>query len=92
MNDVLRKFGKQLARIGRANPKGQLRDLDRLGRKIDPVNILLQNECRYLFGKFSYVRFARLLEVANDFVVVRFQHIISLEQKRAAAAGRIDDL
>jgi len=43
-------------------------------------------------GEFLRVGFAQLVEVANDLVVARFQHVIGLEQKRPAAAGRIDDL
>ena len=92
VDDVLRELGEQLARTGRANPEGQLRDLDRLGREIDAVEVLPQDERRNLFGEFLRVRFAQLVEVADDFVVARFQHVVGLEQKRAAAAGRIDDL
>ena len=87
----VRELGEQLARTGRANPEGQLRDLDRLGREIDSVKVLLQDERRNLLGEFLRVRFAQLGKVADDFVVAGFQHVVGLEQERAAAAGRIDD-
>ncbi len=69
-----------------------MRDLDRWGKNIDPEKIFLENERRNLCSEFIGVGFAQLIEMADDFVVARFQHVIGLKQKRAAAAGRIDDL
>ena len=91
VDDVLRKLLQQLARTGRANPQGQLRDLHRLGRKIHAVQILSQNERRNFLGKFLRARFVQLLQVADHFMVPRLQHVIGLEQKRPAATGGIDD-
>ena len=70
VDDVAGERGERLALGGRANPEGELRDLDRFGREIDAVQVLVEDEVRAPASASSSASGAsQLVEVADDFVV-----------------------
>ena len=61
------------------------------GERSTPYRFSWRMNAGHLFGQILGVRFAQLDDMADDFVVARFQGVVGLEQKRPAAAGRIND-
>ncbi len=89
VDDVARQRGERLARRGRANPERELRDLDGFGRKVDAVEIVVEDErgdlgCQVFVGQGALTpalsrREREVGEVADHFEVAVFQHVIRLE-------------